>query len=151
MSRRTERLGSLIREMIGTLVLSKLSDPRIDPVRTSITRVEVTEDLLTARVFVSVMGTPAEQRRAVQGLRHAAGHLQERMMEQVRLRHTPVLQFEIDTQYKKTLETLALIDQAMDEIRRKESRRAGEAEPRADEGEPGAPAGGPPPSEQDQE
>ncbi|HQC53133.1 MAG TPA: hypothetical protein PLE92_08380, partial [Lentisphaeria bacterium] len=32
----------------------------------------------------------------------------------------PLLHFEVDKQFKKTLATLQLIDQAMDEIRRKE-------------------------------
>ena len=117
MSRRTQRLNSLIREVLGRLVRTKLSDPRIDPARTTLTRVETAEDLLTARVYVSVLGTDAEQRRAVSALTRAAGRLQELMMREVRLRHTPVLSFEIDWQYKDTLETLSLIEQAMAEIR----------------------------------
>lgn len=120
MSRRTERVGNLIRTTIGQLLLSKLSDPRIDPARTSITRVEVPEDLLTAKVYVSVMGTEAEQRKTLRALKHAAGYVQERMMREIQLRHTPVLEFELDEGFKKALETMQLIDQAMDEIRQKE-------------------------------
>ncbi|MFW6132871.1 MAG: 30S ribosome-binding factor RbfA [Planctomycetota bacterium] len=123
MSRRTERLNSLMRELIGEAVLSKLSDPRINPARTAITRVEVPEDLLTARVYVSVMDTEARQQATVRALRHAAGHIQELISDHLRLRHTPVLSFERDTQYKKTLETLTQIDKAMEEIRRKDAQR----------------------------
>jgi ribosome-binding factor A len=125
MSRRTQRVANLIRQTLGEALLSKLSDPRIDPVKTSVTRVEIPEDLLTAKVFVSVLGTAAEQRRVLRALRHAAGYLQERMMQQISLRHTPVLSFEIDRRYKKTLETLDLIRQAMDEIHEKERARSG--------------------------
>ena len=102
------------------MILSNLSDPRIDPARVSVTRVEVPADLVTAKVYVSVMGTEAEQRNALRALRHAAGHVQELMMRQVKLRHTPVLQFVLDTNLKKTLETLQIIDEAMAEIRSKE-------------------------------
>jgi len=123
MSRRTQRVGNLIRQTLGEVLLSKLSDPRIDTARTSITRVEVPEDLLTARVFVSVIGTEGEQNRTLHGLCHAAGRLQELMMERIRLRHTPVLRFELDTRFKKTLETLDIIQRAMDEIHEKEARR----------------------------
>jgi ribosome-binding factor A len=127
MSRRTERISNLIRNTIGQLLLSKLSDPRIDPARVSVTRVEVPEDLLTARVFVSVIGEQGEQRAALRALRRAAGHLQELMMRQVRLRHTPVLEFHCDDRFKKTLETLRVIQQVSDEMHRKDQERADRA------------------------
>lgn len=120
MNRRIQRVASLVREILGQAVASKLADPRIDPARTSITRVEIPEDLLTAKVFVSVIGTDAEQRNALRALRHAAGHLQEIIAGKVRLRHTPRLSFEIDVRFKKTQQTMDLIQQAMEEIRQKE-------------------------------
>ncbi|MHC4294217.1 MAG: 30S ribosome-binding factor RbfA [Planctomycetota bacterium] len=128
MARRTERVSNLIRNTIGQLLLSKLSDPRIDPAKTSITRVEVAEDLLTAKVFVTVIGTEGEQRNTIRALEHAAGHLQELMMRQIQLRHTPILQFVLDKNFKKTLQTLDLIDRAMAEIRQKEQSGAPDAE-----------------------
>ena len=96
MSRRTQRVGSLMRQTLGQLLLSKLSDPRFESARTSITHVEVDEDLLRAKVFVSVIGTETEQRTAIRALQHAGGHLQELMMRQITLRHTPMLEFVLD-------------------------------------------------------
>ncbi len=128
MSRRTERVSSLIRNMIGQLLLTKISDPRIDPAKTSITHVEVPEDLLTAKVFISVLGKPAEQRNALRALQHASGHIQELIGRQLTLRHTPVLEFVMDETFKKTLKTLELIQQAMDEIQVKEADQDPEAE-----------------------
>ena len=137
MSRRTERLASLIRTTVGEAVLAKLSDPRIDPARTSITRVEIPEDLLTAKVFVSVIGSGSDQRNAVRALQHAAGRLQELIADRVRLRHTPRLSFEFDAQFQQTQQTLDLIQQAMKEIREKEANdaetEASSAPPSADE------------------
>jgi ribosome-binding factor A len=135
MSRRTQRVGNLVRQTLGEILLSKLSDPRIDPARTSITRVEVPEDLLTAKVFVSVLGTEGQQSRTVRALQHAAGHLQELLRDRVALRHTPVLSFQLDTQFKKTLETLGIIQQAMDEIHEKEQARQGEGQADPDRAE----------------
>jgi len=119
MSRRTDRIGNLLRESIAQLLLRKLSDPRIDPARTSVTRVEVQEDLLAAKVYVTVLGTEADERRVLRALQHASGHIQGLMMDKISLRHTPILDFQIDTRYKKTLETLEIIERAMDEIREK--------------------------------
>ena len=123
MNRRTERIGSLLRDVLGQLLLSKISDPRVDPALTSITHIEVAEDLLTAKVYVSVLGSESQQRNALRALRHAAGHIQELMMRQVSLRSTPVLRFELDVKFKKTLQTFGIIQQAMDEIRQKEQSR----------------------------
>ena len=120
MTRRTERVGSLIRDTIGQVLLSKLSDPRIDPMETSVTRVEVADDLMTAKVFVSVMGSEGQQRRTLRGLQAASGRVQELMMRRIKLRHTPILEFVVDREFKNTLETLRVIDQAMAEIRHKE-------------------------------
>ena len=120
MNRRTERVGNLIRNTIGQLILRQLADPRIDPARTSVTRVELPEDLLTAKVYVSVGGDEAQQRKTIQALRHAAGHIQELMMRKISLRHTPALDFVLDEAFKKTLETYQIIEQAMKEIRSKD-------------------------------
>ena len=120
MSRRTQRVGSLIRSIVGEVMLTKLSDPRLDPAKTSITRVEVPDDLLTATVFVSVIGSDADQSKAIHALKHASGHIQEQMVQRLRLRNTPVLTFAPDKVFKKTQETLRLIGEAMSEIHDKQ-------------------------------
>lgn len=120
MSRRTERVGNLIRNTLGQLLLSKMSDPRFDSARTSITRVEVPEDLLTARVYVSVTGSKEDQHKTIAALKNATGYLQERLGRGIRLRHTPRLTFEIDIKFKKTLETLSLLAEIAEERRAKE-------------------------------
>ena len=102
------------------MLLDKISDPRIDPARTSIISVEVSDDLLRATVYVSVMGTENRQRLAIRALQHAAGHIQELMMRQIRLRLTPILSFKSDAKFKKTLETLEIIQKVSDELRAKD-------------------------------
>lgn len=133
MSRRTERVARLIQQTLGQIILEGMSDPRIDPARTSITRVEVADDFTRAKIFISTMGSEADQRKALWALRHAAGRLQERMMEQIRLRSTPVLVFEMDVQFKKSLSTLALIQEAMEELRQREQAGSPEQAEPADE------------------
>ncbi len=131
-SRRTERIANLIRNTIGQLLLSKIADPRIDPARTSITRVEVPEDLLTARIYISVIGSEADQRKALTALNGAAGHFQELLGKEIQLRNTPRLDFVVDAQFKKSIETYRLIQQAMQEIHQKEQAKTengGDIEP----------------------
>ena len=120
MSRRTERVSNLIRNILGPTLLAKISDPRFDPVATSITRVEVPEDLMTAVVYISVAGDEKNQKKTVMALRHAAGYLQEQIARQTQLRRTPRLDFQIDERLKKITETLKLISEVSEELREKE-------------------------------
>ena len=134
MTRRTQRVGSLVRDTLGRLILTELSDPRIDPARTSVIRVEVPEDLLTAKVFISVLGDDALRSKTIRALRHATGHIQELLGKRLALKHTPRLTFEFDKNFQDTLETYRIIEDAMQEIRDKDSERsqdaqAGPAEP----------------------
>jgi len=126
MTRRTQRVGSLVRDALGRLILADLSDPRIDPARTSIVRVEVPEDLMTAKVFVSVLGDEAQQRKTLRALQHAAGHIQELLGRRLSLKHTPRLKFEFDKNFQETLEIYRIIDDAMQEIREKDDAPAQE-------------------------
>ncbi|MDP6636641.1 MAG: 30S ribosome-binding factor RbfA [Phycisphaerae bacterium] len=130
MTRRTQRVGSLVRDALGRLILADLSDPRIDPARTSIVRVEVPEDLMTAKVFVSVLGDEASQRKTLRALKHAAGHIQELLGKRLALKHTPRLTFEFDKNFQDTLEIYRIIEDAMQEIRDKDA--AGSQDAQAD-------------------
>ncbi len=111
MSRRTERIASLIRTILADAMLRRLSDPRI-PAITSITRVEVSEDLSVAKVFVSVLA-PSEARRklAHRALQQAAGHLRRLLGQELSLRTLPQLVFKLDDSLRKGFETVQLIDQ----------------------------------------
>ena len=73
----------------------------------------------SAKVFVSVLDDEAALRSTVRGLDHAAGRFQETMMQKMRLRVTPMLSFHADKTLRKTIKTLELIQQAMDEIEQK--------------------------------
>ncbi len=123
MSRRTERIGRLLQETIGQILFRELSDPRIDPALTSITRVKVQPDLLEAKVYVSVMGADARQRLALRALNHAAGRVEAICRQKVKLRHMPSLEFLPDEQIKGALKTWEIIGEAMDEIHAREAER----------------------------
>ena len=120
MSRRTERLAKVFQQEIGQILLTELADPRLEPARTSVTRVQVQEDLLRAKVYVSVLGTEGQQRCGLAALNHAAGRVQSLLREKVRLRHMPVLEFHADEQFKGALRTWEIIREAMDEIHGRE-------------------------------
>ena len=101
MSRRTDRVASLIQSELGELVLRRLKDPRVSLV--SITRVDITPDLKLARVFYSVLGESKQKEEAGRGLEHAAGFLQHGIAVALKLRFTPKLTFHLDESLEESL------------------------------------------------
>ncbi len=115
MSRRTERIGNLIRGIVSEAIQQRLSDPRIAPV-TSITYVDVSADLSLARIHVSVLATPPRRELCITALQHAAGRLRGAVAEQVRMRQVPRLEFVLDDSLQRAFETVQVIDNAMVEL-----------------------------------
>jgi ribosome-binding factor A len=110
-SHRVERVAEAIREVVSTAILFELADPRVKGV--TVLRAEVTGDLRNAAVYVTVMGTEAQQKLAMKGLRHAAGFLQSRVAARLQTRFTPALVFKVDEGVKKSVEISRLIDEAI--------------------------------------
>ena len=70
---RTERVGQLIQEKIGALIVEgKIKDPRVNPFL-SVSRVEVSRDFSWAEVYISTFKPEASLAKGVQGLQSAAG------------------------------------------------------------------------------
>ena len=91
---RMRRVDEAMREVLSGAITSELKDPRVGFV--TVTAVQTTTDLRQARVYVSVLGADAVRRRSLDGLRSAHGYLQRRVAEELRLKHTPTLEFVYD-------------------------------------------------------
>ena len=90
---RLERVGRLMQEKIGALIVEgRIKDPRVDAFL-SITRVSVSRDFSYASVFVSSFKSPEGLAKGVAGLQNAAGFIQAQLAGQMRLRQTPRLRF----------------------------------------------------------
>ncbi len=91
---RMRRVDEAMREVLSDAITSGLKDPRVGFV--TVTAVETSTDLRHARVYVSVLGEEAVRRRSLDGLRSAHGYLQKRVSGELRLKHTPTLDFVYD-------------------------------------------------------
>jgi ribosome-binding factor A len=104
-------VAEAIREVVSQAVLFEVADPRVKAV--TVLRAEVTGDLRHATVFVTVMGSEAEQKLSMRGLQHAAGFLQSRVAARLQTRFTPMLTFKLDDSVKKSIAISRLIDEAL--------------------------------------
>jgi ribosome-binding factor A len=91
---RMRRVNEVMREVIGSAISSELEDPRIGFV--TVTAVETSPDLRSARVFVSVLGDQAEREATLEALGSSHGVLQSAIARELRLKRTPTLSFHYD-------------------------------------------------------
>lgn len=89
----SNRIGRINDEIQRELAaqLRNLKDPRVSGM-VSITRVDTTNDLRYARVYVSVLNKDQEK-DVLKGLKSAAGFLRRELGHALQLRCTPELQF----------------------------------------------------------
>ncbi|MGI8781481.1 MAG: 30S ribosome-binding factor RbfA [Solirubrobacteraceae bacterium] len=88
------RVDEAVREVLSAAITKQVKDPRVGFV--TVTAVETAPDLRRARVFVSVLGDDRVRKRSMQGLRSAHGVLQRAVAHELRLKHTPTLEFHYD-------------------------------------------------------
>jgi ribosome-binding factor A len=92
--KRLDRVNQLIKEEISTLVQRELKDPRLGFV--TVTAVDVTKDLRSAKVFVSVLGDDQQWADSLAALGRARGFIRNWLRQHLDLRVTPELDFRAD-------------------------------------------------------
>jgi len=97
-SKRPQRVGDLIREVICEMLLRDLNDPRLESV--TITEVEVTADLKLATIFFSAMGSRSREEASLHGLQGATGYIRKKLGKELRLRYVPDLLFKVDQSFE---------------------------------------------------
>ena len=88
------RVNEAVREVVSARLAEGLRDPRIGFV--TVTSVETSPDLMHARVYVSVLGDAEERDATMAGLESAHGVLQLAVARELRMKHTPTLEFLFD-------------------------------------------------------
>lgn len=130
MTRRTDRIATLIEQAVGKVLARGLADPRIKGLIT-VTSVRLTDDLARATILVSI--TPRDKQRvALAGLTAAARHIRHEASNLIDLRRMPQLFFELD----EGLQRQVAVEEALALIARE--RQAGAATPDHDPQDPHA-------------
>ena len=123
---RKEKVASTIRDIVSNVIAHKLQDPRVDPL-TTVTRVVMSADLLSAKVHLSVHGGGAVERRTLEAIRHAGGYIQRILAGDLTMRHCPELRFEIDEAIEGVRRTMELLDEnRRDRLARQETNGGGD-------------------------
>jgi len=113
--KRVDRLNQLLREEISELLQRELKDPRLGFV--TVTDVEVSRDLTSAKVYVSVFGTEQEWRASFAALESAKGFIRSWLKQHLSLRIIPALSFRPD----RSMAHAATIQSLLAELKAQES------------------------------
>lgn len=117
---RMDRLQQQIMEALGRLIHEEVKDPGVSEL-TSVLRVEVTNDLKYAKVYITTYGQPEDRSRAIDGLNRAKGFLRSRLAKILDTRTAPELTFvnddsiEYAAHIQKKLEELKITHEETDE------------------------------------
>jgi ribosome-binding factor A len=107
--KRLERVNQLIKEEISMLLQRELKDPRLGFV--TVTEVETSKDLRSAKVFVSVLGDEAQWKASLAALESARGFIRNWLRDHLDLRMTPTLEFRPDRSMEHAAHIQALLKQ----------------------------------------
>ncbi|NQV07493.1 30S ribosome-binding factor RbfA [bacterium] len=87
------RINETLREILA-VEIDRLKDPGLGFV--TLTGVDTAPDLMSAKVFYSVLGDDEQHASTAAALKRAAPHLRSLLGRQVRLKFTPELRFTVD-------------------------------------------------------
>ena len=108
---RTSRIASQVQRSLATLLRRGVKDPRVG--NATITAVEVASDLSFARIHVLPFASSQSGEDLLAGLRSAAGYLRGELARELKLRHMPRLEFQLDVVLEGAHKLTKLIEGAV--------------------------------------
>ena len=91
MSVRTERIASVVRHEVGTIISREYSGGELG--FSTVTEVRVTPDLKIAKIYVSIFGTPEVKEKTLARLESEKAHIRGLLAANVNMKFTPALHF----------------------------------------------------------
>ena len=111
--KRADRVNALLQRELGTIISEELRDPRI--AFSTVTAVEITNDLRSARVHVSVLGDDDQIASTMTALEEAKAYLRHELGSRTDLRYVPELSFVNDRSAERSARIATLLREAREQ------------------------------------
>lgn len=111
---RTDRLNSLLKEVISEVIRRDVRNPHVAELIT-VTRVQISKDLRHAKVFISVIGDAQQKETTLAALQSAAGFIAVNSSQKVVMRYFPELKFKLDDSVDKHMRIEELLGKISEE------------------------------------
>lgn len=109
--KRNSRLSGEMKKVIADIIRKDVKDPRISDL-TSVTDVNVTDDLKFAKVYISVYG---DIEQTLEALKSAKGFIRREVGRNIKMRITPELIFVKDDSIEKGIYMSSLINKVIND------------------------------------
>ena len=107
-NRRIQRVSELVKQQISEVLLElNLSDCGL----VTVTSAEISPDLHDGRIYVSIIGSPEQKKRAMATLEAEHGRIQHELSRRVILKYTPRLKFMLDETESEARRIESLLDE----------------------------------------
>jgi ribosome-binding factor A len=113
MSHRLIRVCELLKRELGALLAREM---KFEAPLVSVRAVDITPDLKQAHVFISAIGTHTQKEKALALLEKNRSFLQQTLSKRVILKHTPILNFQLDESIERGTRVIALLDEIEGEM-----------------------------------
>ncbi len=107
-NRRHERVRELLKRELSAIILREFSVAEIGLV--NVNDVVVANDLHSAVVFISIVGTIEQQKKALDVLQHHRKRIQGLVAHAVILKYTPALRFVVDDTMQRGNRVLRILE-----------------------------------------
>ena len=111
-SQRLTRINEEMKKEISEIIRTEIKDPAVKNVMISVVGVDTTNDLKTAKVYISVLQDNKKQ-EALTALMKAQGYIRREIARRINLRNTPELLFRLDESIERGIEMSKLINNVM--------------------------------------
>ncbi|HHX59627.1 MAG TPA: 30S ribosome-binding factor RbfA [Epulopiscium sp.] len=114
-TQRMIRINEEMKKEISATINRGIKDPRVQDVLISIVEVDATNDLKTAKVYVSILAEDEKREDVMKGLKAAGGYIRREIARKINLRNTPELLFELDNSIEYSAKMFKKIDEVLRE------------------------------------
>lgn len=111
-SQRLTRINEEIRREIAEIIRTEIKDPAVQDTMISVVAVDTTNDLKTAKVYISVLQENKKQ-DVMAALTKAQGYIRREVARRINLRNTPEFLFRLDESIERGMQMSKMISDVM--------------------------------------
>lgn len=104
--KRSRRVAELLREEISQIITKELKDPLVGI--TTVTGIKLTDDLKSAKIYVSILGNGTARENGLRGLNRAKKFIRAELGHRTDLKYVPAIKFVYDgsLDYAQNIESI---------------------------------------------
>ena len=105
---RVRKVELQVKDEVSNIIVTRLKDPRVGFV--TVTAVEMTADLKSAQILISVMGAQSQKTETISSLNDASKYIRAELNRRLKLRYSPSITFRLDDTIDRAMRIGQILD-----------------------------------------